>query len=73
LSTDPLFVDKVKDRVGLYLDPPERAAVLCVDEKSKSKRSAASRRLRSRLRHRGDHEVDRRPDRGDLDAGPGDG
>jgi len=34
LSTDPLFVDKVKDLVGLYLDPPERAAVLCVDEKS---------------------------------------
>jgi transposase len=34
LSTDPLFVDKVKDIVGLYLDPPERAAVLCVDEKS---------------------------------------
>jgi transposase len=34
LSTDPLFVDKVKDVVGLYLDPPERAAVLCVDEKS---------------------------------------
>src|SRR3954452_9128916 len=34
LSKDPLFVDKVKDVVGLYLDPPERAAVLCVDEKS---------------------------------------
>jgi transposase len=34
LSTDPLFVDKVKDICGLYLDPPERAAVLCVDEKS---------------------------------------
>ena len=34
LSTDPLFVDKVKDIVGLYLDPPERAAVICVDEKS---------------------------------------
>jgi transposase/transposase-like protein len=34
LSTDPLFVDKVKDIVALYLDPPERAAVLCVDEKS---------------------------------------
>lgn len=34
LSTDPLFVDKVKDVVGLYLDPPERAVVLCVDEKS---------------------------------------
>ena len=34
LSTDPLFVEKVRDIVGLYLDPPERALVLCVDEKS---------------------------------------
>ena len=34
LSTDPRFVDKVRDIVGLYLDPPERAVVLCVDEKS---------------------------------------
>lgn len=34
LSTDPLFVDKVRDVVGLYLDPPEKALVLCVDEKS---------------------------------------
>ena len=34
LSTDPFFVDKVRDVVGLYLDPPERAVVLCVDEKS---------------------------------------
>ncbi len=34
LSTDPLFIDKVRDVVALYLDPPERAAVLCVDEKS---------------------------------------
>ena len=34
LSTDPLFLDKLYDIVGLYLDPPERAAVLCVDEKS---------------------------------------
>jgi transposase len=33
LSKDPLFVDKVRDIVGLYLDPPERAVVLCVDEK----------------------------------------
>ena len=29
LSADPLFVDKVRDIVGLYLDPPERALVLC--------------------------------------------
>jgi transposase len=34
LSKDPLFVAKVRDVVGLYLDPPERALVLCVDEKT---------------------------------------
>jgi transposase len=34
LSKDPQFVDKVRDVVGLYLDPPEAAVVLCVDEKS---------------------------------------
>jgi transposase len=34
LSTDPLFVEKVRDIVGLYMVPPERALVLCVDEKS---------------------------------------
>jgi transposase len=34
LSTDPFFVEKVRDIVGLYLAPPERAIVLCVDEKS---------------------------------------
>jgi transposase len=34
LSPDPLFVDKVKDIVGLYLNPPEAALVLCVDEKT---------------------------------------
>jgi transposase len=34
LSKDPLFVEKVHDVVGLYLNPPERAVVLCVDEKS---------------------------------------
>lgn len=34
LSTDPQFVEKVRDVVGLYLKPPERAMVLCVDEKS---------------------------------------
>ena len=34
LSTDPLFVDKVQDIVGLYMSPPNRAVVLCVDEKS---------------------------------------
>ncbi len=34
LSTDPLFIEKVRDIVGLYLNPPDRALVLCVDEKT---------------------------------------
>jgi putative transposase len=34
LSTDPLFIEKLRDVVGLYLNPPENALVLCVDEKS---------------------------------------
>jgi transposase len=34
LSPDPLFIEKVRDIVGLYLNPPDRALVLCVDEKS---------------------------------------
>ena len=34
LSTDPQFIEKVRDVVGLYLNPPEAAMVLCVDEKS---------------------------------------
>ena len=34
LSTDPLFVDKIVDVVGLYHNPPEKAVVLCTDEKS---------------------------------------
>ena len=34
LSTDPQFIDKVRDIVGLYLNPPEGALVLCVDEKT---------------------------------------
>jgi len=34
LSPDPQFIDKVRDVVGLYLNPPEAAVVLCVDEKS---------------------------------------
>ena len=36
LSTDPLFVEKIRDIVGLHLSPPERAIVLCVDEKSQA-------------------------------------
>jgi putative transposase len=34
LSTDPFFIEKVRDIVGLYLSPPDKAMVLCVDEKS---------------------------------------
>ena len=34
LSNDPFFVEKVRDIVGLYLNPPGKALVLCVDEKS---------------------------------------
>jgi putative transposase len=34
LSTDPFFIEKVRDIVGLYLSPPDKALVLCVDEKS---------------------------------------
>lgn len=34
ISTDPFFVEKVRDIVGLYLNPPDKAIVLCVDEKS---------------------------------------
>jgi transposase len=42
LSNDPLFVEKVYDIVGLYLDPPESAVVLCVDEKSQIQALARS-------------------------------
>jgi transposase len=42
LSNDPLFVDKVFDIVGLYLNPPEAAVVLCVDEKSQVQALARS-------------------------------
>ena len=34
LSSDPMFIEKVRDIVGLYMSPPERAVVLCVDEKT---------------------------------------
>ena len=34
LSSDPLFIEKVRDVAGLYMHPPEHALVLCVDEKS---------------------------------------
>ena len=44
LSTDPLFVGKVRDIVGLYLSPPEGAIVLYVDEKARFRRSTAHAR-----------------------------
>ncbi len=34
LSNDPFFIEKVRDVVGLYMNPPDRAIVLCIDEKS---------------------------------------
>lgn len=33
-SPDPLFIEKVRDIVGLYLNPPDAAVVLCIDEKA---------------------------------------
>lgn len=36
LSNDPFFVEKVRDIIGLYLNPPDKAMVLCVDEKSQT-------------------------------------
>ena len=33
-SKDPLFIEKVRDIVGLYLNPPDKALVLCVEEKA---------------------------------------
>jgi hypothetical protein len=42
LSNDPLLVDKVRDIVGLYLNPPHHALVLCVDEKSQTQARSRS-------------------------------
>jgi hypothetical protein len=47
LSADPLFVEKVRDIVGLYLSPPQRALALCVDEKVGSKPSTDLSRFSS--------------------------
>jgi transposase len=41
LSPDPLLIEKVRDIVGLYMNPPDHALVFCVDEKSLGKSSAA--------------------------------
>ena len=43
LSNDPFFVEKVRDIVGLYLNPPENALVLCLDEKSQCQALAPAR------------------------------
>ena len=69
LSTDPQFVDKVRDVVGLYPDPPEKALVLCVDEKSRAPRGAdgAVRDGRPAAGHRSGRsklEADRSPGQG---------
>src|SRR4029450_9496105 len=50
LSTDPQFVDKVVDVVGLYHNPPERAVVLCWDEKSGMGGLNRPRRVLPRMR-----------------------
>jgi transposase len=59
LSPDPLFVDKVRDIVGLYINPPEGALVLCVDEKTQVQaldRSAPVLPLRPGLPERRTHD-----------------
>jgi transposase len=62
LSKDPLFVEKVRDVVGLYLNPPERAVVLCVDEKSQIQaldRSAPILPMRPGVPERATHDYRR--------------
>ena len=62
LSKDPLFEEKVRDIVGLYLNPPERALVLCVDEKSQIQaldRTAPILPLRPGLPERQTHDYKR--------------
>lgn len=44
-SNDPAFVEKVRDIIGLYLNPPDHALVLCVDEKSQMQRWSAPSRV----------------------------
>lgn len=59
LSTDPQFIEKVRDIVGLYLNPPEGALVLCVDEKSQIQaldRTAPILPLRPGLAERRTHD-----------------
>src|SRR5271165_4540837 len=62
ISNDPKFDDKVRDVVGLYLDPPDRALVLCVDEKSQIQaldRTAPLLPLRPGLPERQTHDYKR--------------
>src|SRR3954462_6009121 len=62
LSNDPQFEEKVRDIVGLYLDPPDRALVLCVDEKSQIQaldRTAPILPLRAGLPERQTHDYKR--------------
>ena len=62
LSNDPRFEDKVRDIAGLYLDPPDRALVLCVDEKSQIQaldRTAPILPLRPGLPERQTHDYKR--------------
>src|SRR5438132_14399738 len=62
LSNDPKFEEKVRDVVGLYLDPPDRALVLCVDEKSQIQaldRTAPILPLRPGLPERQTHDYER--------------
>src|SRR5271157_3332968 len=62
ISHDPNFEDKVRDVVGLYLDPPDRALVLCVDEKSRIQaldRTAPILPLRPGLPERQTHDYTR--------------
>jgi transposase len=62
LSPDPMFIDKVRDIVGLYLNPPEGALVLCVDEKSQIQaldRTAPILPLRPGLPERATHDYRR--------------
>jgi transposase len=62
ISHDPKFEDKVRDVVGLYLDPPDRALVLCVDEKSQIQaldRTAPILPLRPGLPERQTHDYKR--------------
>jgi len=62
LSKDPRFEEKVRDIVGLYLDPPDRALVLCVDEKSQIQaldRTAPILPLRPGLPERQTHDYKR--------------